>query len=1739
MKRIAAVLLVLIASSVTAFSQATIVVSGTHVTDNNTNLLTGQLVFTVTDVSNVPVTYTVQGGSPSTAPIVIPVKRGAVQYVNGFPPVIPNPATMSPSNTRYRIDVQNTGGSATYLDLPYTNITQNFFSYDAYAAPPNVTVSGLGYPRLPCTPAAMYENNSASDTYPWVCSVFPTGAVQWTQNPSQNPACQGTAQAAVSPATGTIYCTASTNAYVTPGLIYAGPPTGAPGPGPITVIPNPGGGGGGGSVPPSFSVQIASTVPGAFTSDQYFKFNTTTKNLTSLATNGQLNSDVLGGVASTFGSAYCVSAICTVATPPNSTSTETVVLPPSGSTLVDQRANSTLTESYNLPSLGGTRGNVFQSFAAQDLRSTTFDYIPATGTIPIQTVTDAECSTPSYNYGGTLGWGECRHQENFFNVFHRGLDQAFIPMAHKYGTGDFGLIYGYGWDVGGAADISGEGQTLLTLEGGQLSTYFVGTIASTTGTGDTAPTLSEGISSHVTHVVLDGTNATLTTTNNFTPNQVVDLSGFSIATYFNGNGARLSGRTATTITFPFGATPASFDDSGTATLDSGTNTTQTSDGTFLLNITKGNAAGITGQITGGATQLGTAWAFTYPVSNTLTPTTSWGYMDRSGSGCSLPGGTLTPVSGSCVVTLETGVPFVTGLAWLGSGNFPEHVTITNVAAASGGSQVITFTYLHPVQRVFESTLWQGGFAGQYLSLDQNLAINGLRVPIYAYGATDAHHIVLATNRGGQTLTPPLRSIPYLNTFQGPQNLGTVTSDGAGNMTAPAAANNFNLFWNLQPQAIIAGCANSAFNGTATNVTLASGYQTFNWKQTVAAGSTTGCTIALPSSFYTYHVYPGAEIRRPEIGMTQTLEPNDVVWGDGDITENPFYPVYEGWAEHYDFNISNVDSNNSSGLATYLRGDGWNSNAKPFSMSLFTPCGVYAPCGGTLTAPVWMTFTGPNNGLINMDTPPMNNGAVFTVGNYPAAMGGAANTSPYNLFSLDGGTAQIAWQPATNTLSMGLNNFLTTNLTAFGISLHGRGVTLSARQGGDGGIDFAGGAGVLGSQSILNKIGLLSPLSGNTNALGVGQIDTSGMQPPAVSHGELDMGDTVIHDSALVNNLSVGIYPPYQIPAVVYTGATPNQNMGYEWTALLPNGQETPVGAHQNVQVFAPLGSGNIVTTSCPTALQFGWPTGTKWKLYRADGVAHTLTVVGTCAVSGPAIVDDGTATTPGNLPIYNATATEMAGNYLAGVGGAFGFLNALNFTTVDLYMSREAAGILDIGTTIGGHNGTLHAGTGTFDTALTVAGSRACTLANPCPSSSGVASINTVPGAYIFTGPGVSCATTTCTFSGSGAGIGSIAWALPSWLAASPTTISASGTQTFSAATGQTSHQVIGTCGSATSFVPCSLGFSDLTGNLGAAQGPTGITGLAKLSSGTFSAATAGTDYLTPAGSSAGLSQATTGAYGVVKPDGTTITISGGVISSVGGGSYTLPQATTSILGGVKPDGTTCTTTAGVLTCPGSGGISGLTTGYGPMATSSTAIGNSPLDFAVTTALTATLVASYTGGFAAYRFVSTDTTNNSQKSYFTGSGGDTTCVKSTVAHSFNTCVVDGIPMVSIADAPTNDFNPLAVEPEALPLTDSSTVTWSTVGMSIANAKMTLDHTITSRTINVTGLRDGSSGLIALVQDATGGATTAVLGTGCTWYLRNPTGGYVTGTSISLTSTALAANLVAFTQIGSDCYVNAW
>jgi hypothetical protein len=59
-------------------------------------------------------------------------------------------------------------------------------------------------------------------------------------------------------------------------------------------------------------------------------------------------------------------------------------------------------------------------------------------------------------------------------------------------------------------------------------------------------------------------------------------------------------------------------------------------------------------------------------------------------------------------------------------------------------------------------------------------------------------------------------------------------------------------------------------------------------------------------------------------------------------------------------------------------------------------------------------------------------------------------------------------------------------------------------------------------------------------------------------------------------------------------------------------------------------------------------------------------------------------------------------------------------------------------------------------------------------------------------------------------GVSSVGLSMMSWLTVTGTPITTSGTFVVAPATGQTSHQFIGTCGSATSFTPCSIVLTDL-----------------------------------------------------------------------------------------------------------------------------------------------------------------------------------------------------------------------------------------------------------------------------------------------------------------------------------------
>lgn len=132
----------------------------------------------------------------------------------------------------------------------------------------------------------------------------------------------------------------------------------------------------------------------------------------------------------------------------------------------------------------------------------------------------------------------------------------------------------------------------------------------------------------------------------------------------------------------------------------------------------------------------------------------------------------------------------------------------------------------------------------------------------------------------------------------------------------------------------------------------------------------------------------------------------------------------------------------------------------------------------------------------------------------------------------------------------------------------------------------------------------------------------------------------------------------------------------------------------------------------------------------------------------------------------------------------------------------------------------------------------AATTANTCPSAgAGGSGGSAQAGCITFNG-------TSWTSIGGGGGSGtvtSVAQSAPSWLSVAGSPVTTSGTLALTAATGQTAHQVIGTCGTATSFTPCALVAGDIptisltagiSGILPAANGGTGVNNTATLTLG-------------------------------------------------------------------------------------------------------------------------------------------------------------------------------------------------------------------------------------------------------------------------------------------------------------------
>lgn len=187
----------------------------------------------------------------------------------------------------------------------------------------------------------------------------------------------------------------------------------------------------------------------------------------------------------------------------------------------------------------------------------------------------------------------------------------------------------------------------------------------------------------------------------------------------------------------------------------------TTDGAFLLNISKGTIAG---SLNGPSAAVSGAPPYinALPVTDVtisglkgslLPPTTAWGTV---AAGIPNPS-TTADVSTPTTVTVTLGLigaavaPFVAGgVVTIAGPNYPEQAAITFAGAVTNGTQQITLSLRNPNGP--NAVIFQGGIAGQYISFDANLAFSGYRSSYYALGSFTGSDLIYGFNIAGNVGT---------------------------------------------------------------------------------------------------------------------------------------------------------------------------------------------------------------------------------------------------------------------------------------------------------------------------------------------------------------------------------------------------------------------------------------------------------------------------------------------------------------------------------------------------------------------------------------------------------------------------------------------------------------------------------------------------------------------------------------------------------------------------------------------------------------------------------------------------------------------------------------------------------------------------------------------------------------------------------------------------------------------------
>lgn len=326
-------------------------------------------------------------------------------------------------------------------------------------------------------------------------------------------------------------------------------------------------------------------------------------------------------------------------------------------------------------------------------------------------------------------------------------------------------------------------------------------------------------------------------------------------------------------------------------------------GTELLDITKGNASGLTAKVYSNNTVGGLA-VLTVENSN-IPQSTAWGTTTTA---VTVAGYNQTFVSATVTASLTLSGfssgpgDFTTGLACVvGNNAFLERVNITAAPASSGGSQSITFETTHPWP--IGSRIFQGGPCGTSL-----VANDAWKTNWWALGSTTSTNLIVAACfRGDCTGTATHGNYPVpagIIDFSSVAGFKLQRTNNVVSFSYPINSVARTTIYNMPVGTTIeVRGTGTSFDGTftvASNTLDQYSYtNAITWSQNAPDQSSTSLSVGnLLIAEPTIKLYPSATVIgvpsatvpgvEPNTSTTVEVGKNNVGWSVGDVIEDPHH-----------------------------------------------------------------------------------------------------------------------------------------------------------------------------------------------------------------------------------------------------------------------------------------------------------------------------------------------------------------------------------------------------------------------------------------------------------------------------------------------------------------------------------------------------------------------------------------------------------------------------------------------------------------------------------------------------------------------------------------------------------------------------------------------------------------------------------------------------------------------------------